>query len=122
MSVLYLRSRPIIAFDATNPNHRQWYADFVKHRGWGRCPVRFIAESLEVDLVTFINSTIEERHFHIQKVELKKPYSAANAGSRPFGIPAEGAVWQWANRLVEERWGKDPYRTSTQMFNELFES
>ena len=54
MSVLYLRSRPIIAFDATNPNHRQWYADFVKHRGWGRCPVRFIAESLEVDLVTFI--------------------------------------------------------------------
>ena len=54
MSVLYLRSRPIIAFDATNPNHRQWYSDFVKHRGWGRCPVRFIAESLEVDLVTFI--------------------------------------------------------------------
>ena len=54
MSVLYLRSRPIIAFDATNPSHRQWYSDFVKHRGWGRCPVRFIAESLEVDLVTFI--------------------------------------------------------------------
>jgi hypothetical protein len=74
------------------------------------------------DLVAFINLTIKERHFHIQKVELKKPYSAANAGNCPFGIPSEGAVWQWANRLVDDRWGNDPYRTPQQMFDELFES
>lgn len=54
MSLLYLRSRPIVAFDEHNADHRRWFAEFVKYRGWGRCPVRFMAESLEVDLVTFI--------------------------------------------------------------------
>jgi len=54
MSLLYLRSRPIVAFDENNADHRKWFAEFVKYRGWGKCPVRFMAESLEVDLVTFI--------------------------------------------------------------------
>jgi hypothetical protein len=54
MSLLYLRSRPIVAFDANNSDHRRWFAEFVKYRGWGKCPVRFMAENLEVDLVTFI--------------------------------------------------------------------
>lgn len=54
MSLLYLRSRPIVAFDPTNADHRRWFAEFVKYKGWGKCPVRFMAESLEVDLVTFI--------------------------------------------------------------------
>jgi len=54
MSLLYLRSRPMVAFDPTNANHRKWFAEFIKYRGWGRCPVRFMAESLEIDLVTFI--------------------------------------------------------------------
>jgi hypothetical protein len=54
MSLLYLRSRPIIAFDPTNADHRKWFAEFIKYKGWGRCPVRFMAESLEIDLVTFI--------------------------------------------------------------------
>lgn len=54
MSLLYLRSRPIIAFDPTNADHRRWFAEFIKYKGWGRCPVRFMAESLEIDLVSFI--------------------------------------------------------------------
>ena len=54
MSVLYLRSRPIVAFDVNNSDHRKWFAEFVKYNTWGRCPVRFMAESLDQDLVTYI--------------------------------------------------------------------
>jgi len=54
MSVLYLRSRPIVAFDVQNAEHRRWFAEFVKYNTWGRCPVRFMAESLDQDLVTYI--------------------------------------------------------------------
>ena len=73
-------------------------------------------------LLKFINETIEEQSLHIQKVELAKPYSASNAGSCPFNIPSESSVWYWAEKLVEKHWGKDPYKTSKQMFDELFES
>jgi hypothetical protein len=55
MSVLFRNSRPIVAFDVENPDHRRWYAEFVKYRTWGRCPVRFMAESLDQDLVSYIN-------------------------------------------------------------------
>ena len=73
-------------------------------------------------LVTFIKETIEQQNLHIQKVELKEPYSAFNAGKCPFNIPSEGSVWSWANRLVEKHWGKDSYKTAKDMFSELFES
>lgn len=77
MSVLYLRSRPIIAFDVNNPDHRRWYADFVKFGGWGKCPVRFLAESLELDLVTFVEKKMlayyVQREFENEnKVKTKK--------------------------------------------------
>jgi hypothetical protein len=55
MSVLFRNSRPIVAFDVNNPEHRRWYAEFVKYRTWGRCPVRFMAEALDQDLVSYIN-------------------------------------------------------------------
>jgi hypothetical protein len=73
-------------------------------------------------LVKFIKETIEERALHIQKVELKKPYNAFNAGNCPFNVPSESSVWYWAEKLVEKHWGSDPHRTSKQMFDELFES
>jgi hypothetical protein len=43
-----------VAFDVQNPEHRKWFAEFVKYNTWGRCPVRFMAESLDQDLVTYI--------------------------------------------------------------------
>jgi hypothetical protein len=55
MSVLFRGSRPIIAFDVENPDHRRWFAEFVKYRTWGRSPVRFMTESLDQDLVSYIN-------------------------------------------------------------------
>lgn len=76
----------------------------------------------QTSMTKFISETIEELGLHIQKVELKKPYSAVNAGNCPFGIPSETLVWDWAEKLVENRWGKDPCITTKQMFHELFES
>lgn len=56
MSILYIRARPIVAFDATNPQHREWYHVFVTKRSWGHCPVRFMVEGLNTDLLSHINS------------------------------------------------------------------
>lgn len=65
MSVLYLRSRPIVAFDVNNTEHRRYYADFVKYNTWGKCPVRFMAESLDLDLVTYINQKMLD--YYVEK-------------------------------------------------------
>jgi hypothetical protein len=87
MSLLYLRSRPIVAFDEHNADHRKWFAEFVKYRGWGKCPVRFMAESLEVDLVTFIEHKMlayyVRQEFENENKIKTKPKSRAKA---PLGI------------------------------------
>ena len=60
MSILYIRARPIVAFDATNAQHREWYYMFVEKRSWGHCPVRFMVEGLNTDLLSHINSQMME--------------------------------------------------------------
>ena len=52
MSKLAFYGRPMVAFDATNPDHRKWFAEFVKYGTWGRCPVRFIVPDDVGDLIT----------------------------------------------------------------------
>ena len=42
MSRLEYLARPLVAFDASNKDHRRWYWEFMAYRGWGKCPVRFI--------------------------------------------------------------------------------
>jgi len=42
MSRLEYLARPLVAFDASNKDHRRWYWEFVAYKGWGKCPVRFI--------------------------------------------------------------------------------
>lgn len=44
MSRLDYWGRPWVVFDATNKNHRRWFAEFQRTSTWGRCPVRFIVE------------------------------------------------------------------------------
>ena len=34
-------NRPTEVFDPSNKVHRQHYADFLKSRTWGKCPIRF---------------------------------------------------------------------------------
>ena len=42
MSRLEYLARPLVAFDASNKDHRKYYWEFLEYRGWGKCPVRFI--------------------------------------------------------------------------------
>ena len=42
MSRLEYYQRPLVAFDAANSEHRQYFYDFLTRSAWGRCPVRFI--------------------------------------------------------------------------------
>ena len=52
MSVLHFKARPWTVFDVYNKDHRHWYAEFVKHGSWGRCPYRFIVPEDHGDLIT----------------------------------------------------------------------
>lgn len=59
MSRLEYYSRPLVAFDPTNKEHRGYYAEYLKTRAWGRCPVRFIVpESTGSDLIKTIENEL----------------------------------------------------------------
>ena len=61
MSKLEFYARPLVAFDASNKQHRRWYHEFVEYGGWGQCPVRFIVpESTGSDLVKIITRQLIE--------------------------------------------------------------
>lgn len=92
MSILFRGSRPIVAFDVDNPDHRRWYSEFVKYRTWGRCPVRFMAEALDQDLVSYINDKMlayyirQEFGNGSQKVKTKTQASKPRAKSAPVTV------------------------------------
>jgi hypothetical protein len=44
MSRLAYWGRPWVVFDATNKQHRRWFAEFQKYHTWGHCPVRFVVD------------------------------------------------------------------------------
>lgn len=54
MSRLQLFGRPWVVFDATNKDHRRWFAEFQRSGTWGRCPVRFVVNDDHGDLLTMI--------------------------------------------------------------------
>jgi len=54
MSRLALFGRPYVVFDATNKDHRRWFADFTRNLTWANCPVRFVVDDDHGDLVTMI--------------------------------------------------------------------
>ena len=54
MSKLAYSGRPWAVFDASNKQHRQWFAEFESRRTWGKCPVRFIITDDQGDLLTMI--------------------------------------------------------------------
>ena len=59
MSRLEFFSRPLVAFDPNNKDHRRYYAEYLEHGGWGRCPVRFIVtEDHGHDLPTMIKNSL----------------------------------------------------------------
>ena len=54
MTILDLKARPMVEFDASKPEHRKHYADFVKRKSWGHCPIRFAVQASRTDLITQI--------------------------------------------------------------------
>jgi len=89
MSVLYLRSRPIVAFDVQNAEHRKWFAEFVKYNTWGQCPVRFMAESLDQDLVTYIEHKMLS--YYVQQ-EFESGKGNTKGKTKPRAKKAPGVV------------------------------
>lgn len=59
MSKLEFYSRPLVAFDAHNKEHRRFYYEFIETMSWGHCPVRFIVpDGTGMDLVKMIQSEL----------------------------------------------------------------
>ena len=65
MSRLALYGRPYVIFDATNREHRQWFANFNKSGAWGNCPVRFVVDDDHGDLITMIQRSLIQ--FYVDK-------------------------------------------------------
>ena len=65
MSRLALYGRPYVVFDATNREHRQWFANFNKSGAWGTCPVRFVVDDDHGDLITMIQRHLIQ--FYVDK-------------------------------------------------------
>jgi hypothetical protein len=61
MSRLEFYSRPLVAFDPSNREHRRYCAEYLKFGGWGKCPVRFIVpKDTGMDLPTMIKNRLVE--------------------------------------------------------------
>lgn len=78
MSLLQYHSRPWVAFDVENKEHRRYYAEFIKFDTWGRCPVRFIVtEEHGMDLPTMIKNKLCEyyvnQEFRNEKLDKRSP-------------------------------------------------
>lgn len=66
MSKLEFYSRPYVAFNPENKEHRRWYHEFLENRGWGKCPVRFICPDIVgLDLTIMIRNQLVD--YYVQK-------------------------------------------------------
>ena len=45
MTRLTTHQRPLVEFDPTIKQHRQWYNDFLQTSSWSNCPVRFTIQT-----------------------------------------------------------------------------
>jgi hypothetical protein len=79
MSKLAFIGRPWVAFEASNAQHRAWFAEFRKLGTWGRCPVRFIIADDHGDLITMIQRRLIDyyvsKEFEATAKEAAKPLS-----------------------------------------------
>jgi len=78
MSRLEYYSRPWVAFDVENKEHRRYYAEFLRFNSWGHCPVRFlVTDEHGMDLPTMIRNKLCEfyvrEEFRREKLEKRNP-------------------------------------------------
>ena len=91
MSILYRGIRPVVAFDVRDAQHRRWFAEFVKYQTWGRCPVRFMAEALDQDLVSYISDKMLAYYVQ-QEFESGKPKTKNKSSTKPQTKGSRGSV------------------------------
>jgi len=72
MSRLSLYGRQWVVFDAHSKQHRQWFAEFQSRKSWSKCPVRFIIDDENGDLLTMIQRRLIE-YYTDQEFGKKKP-------------------------------------------------
>lgn len=89
MSKLEYKLRPLVAFDPANKDHRRYYAEFVEHGGWGRCPVRFICpEDYGHDLPTMIKNSLiahyVDREFSGTKMSQERSRELTQAADKMY--------------------------------------
>jgi hypothetical protein len=89
MSRLAFIGRPWVAFEATDPQHRAWFAEFRKLGTWGKCPVRFIIADDHGDLITMIQRRLIDyyvsKEFGPSKVStVSLPYSSFEQPTAPI--------------------------------------
>jgi hypothetical protein len=89
MSKLEYLSRPLVAFDPYDKDHRRYYAEYLEYGGWGRCPVRFIVtEEHGLDLPTMIrNKLIEyyiDREFGGGKMATERSRTMSEAADKLY--------------------------------------
>lgn len=90
MSRLEYYSRPWVAFDASNKEHRRYYAEFLKFNTWGRCPVRFIVpEEHANDLPTMIKNKLCEYYVE-QEFRRENLQKRALRTRRVIGLTGSG--------------------------------
>ena len=89
MSRLEYYSRPLVAFDASNKEHRRFYYDFLEQRTWGRCPVRFICpDETGGDLVKMIQTQMVE--YYIQQEFKGEKRKIRQRGKTSIGLTNGG--------------------------------
>jgi len=72
MSKLEYYSRPLVAFDPANKEHRRFYYDFLETNTWGRCPVRFICPNESgQDLVKMMQRQLIDYYIRVEFKESK---------------------------------------------------
>lgn len=89
MSKLEFLSRPLVAFDPYNKDHRRYWAEFLEYGGWGRCPVRFIVpDDTGMDLPTMIKNRLVEyyldREFGGGKLAQERSKSLSEAADKMY--------------------------------------
>lgn len=71
MSKLNYFGRPWVVFDVTDKQHRRWFTEFQRTRTWGHCPVRFITDEAQGELIVMMQQQMInyyiDREFKVQE-------------------------------------------------------
>jgi hypothetical protein len=91
MSVLLQNIRPLVTFDVENAEHRRFYAEFIKYRTWGRCPVRFMSENLDENLANYLSEQLAAYYVRLE-FENEKAKTSLKNRAKPSAESTPGSV------------------------------